>query len=132
MALVSCPECGKEISDTARSCPHCGYSATEKPANQTRRTPLIDGPSRAPGILFAAGGMVMILFGLLILPLGFFPIIIGVAMMIFGMQRLSGTQTGRCPYCGNEVMIPINDRTCKCSHCHKISTKTGNFLETID
>ncbi|WP_366944958.1 zinc-ribbon domain-containing protein [uncultured Bilophila sp.] len=25
MALVSCPECGKEISDAAQSCPHCGY-----------------------------------------------------------------------------------------------------------
>lgn len=25
MALINCPECNKEISDTARSCPHCGY-----------------------------------------------------------------------------------------------------------
>lgn len=25
MSLVKCPECQKEISDTARSCPHCGY-----------------------------------------------------------------------------------------------------------
>lgn len=25
MALVKCPECGKKISDTAPSCPHCGY-----------------------------------------------------------------------------------------------------------
>ena len=24
MALIKCPECGKEISDKARSCPHCG------------------------------------------------------------------------------------------------------------
>jgi predicted amidophosphoribosyltransferase len=24
MALVNCPECGKEISDTADKCPHCG------------------------------------------------------------------------------------------------------------
>jgi len=28
MALVKCPECGKEISDTAPSCPHCGYVIT--------------------------------------------------------------------------------------------------------
>ncbi len=26
MALINCPECGKEISDTARKCPHCGYA----------------------------------------------------------------------------------------------------------
>ena len=25
MALIKCPECGKEISDTAKSCPNCGY-----------------------------------------------------------------------------------------------------------
>ncbi|MBN2137964.1 MAG: zinc-ribbon domain-containing protein [Sedimentisphaerales bacterium] len=27
MALVNCPECGKEISDKALMCPHCGYAA---------------------------------------------------------------------------------------------------------
>lgn len=25
MALIKCPECGKEISDKAPACPHCGY-----------------------------------------------------------------------------------------------------------
>lgn len=25
MALINCPECGKEISDTTNKCPHCGY-----------------------------------------------------------------------------------------------------------
>lgn len=25
MALITCPECGQEISDTVRSCPNCGY-----------------------------------------------------------------------------------------------------------
>lgn len=25
MALINCPECKKEISDTAKICPHCGY-----------------------------------------------------------------------------------------------------------
>lgn len=24
MALIKCPECGKEISDNARKCPNCG------------------------------------------------------------------------------------------------------------
>lgn len=38
MALIQCPECGKEISDLARTCPNCGYpiapvrhERTEKP-----------------------------------------------------------------------------------------------------
>lgn len=25
MALIKCPECGKEVSDTAKNCPSCGY-----------------------------------------------------------------------------------------------------------
>lgn len=25
MAMINCPECGKEISDLASSCPHCGF-----------------------------------------------------------------------------------------------------------
>lgn len=25
MALISCPECGKQISDKVNACPHCGY-----------------------------------------------------------------------------------------------------------
>lgn len=43
MALIKCPECGKEVSDKANSCPHCGYPLIkinkevkrqiEKPAN---------------------------------------------------------------------------------------------------
>lgn len=26
MALIKCPKCGKEISDTIKECPHCGYN----------------------------------------------------------------------------------------------------------
>lgn len=25
MALVTCPECNQSLSDTAQSCPHCGF-----------------------------------------------------------------------------------------------------------
>ena len=28
MALIKCPECGKEISDKAEFCPHCGCPHT--------------------------------------------------------------------------------------------------------
>ncbi len=29
MALIQCPECGREISDRAKSCPHCGFPVEE-------------------------------------------------------------------------------------------------------
>ena len=31
MALVPCPECGKQMSDQAPSCPHCGYAHQDGP-----------------------------------------------------------------------------------------------------
>lgn len=31
MALISCPECGKEISDKALACPHCGNPMNPQP-----------------------------------------------------------------------------------------------------
>lgn len=32
MALIQCPECGREISDKVAACPHCGYPFTEQGA----------------------------------------------------------------------------------------------------
>lgn len=31
MALINCPECGKEISDKSQSCIHCGYPIQQQP-----------------------------------------------------------------------------------------------------
>lgn len=30
MALITCPECGKEISDQASACPNCGAPVAKK------------------------------------------------------------------------------------------------------
>lgn len=30
MAIIQCPECGKEVSDTAKACPNCGYPIKQK------------------------------------------------------------------------------------------------------
>jgi uncharacterized OB-fold protein len=30
MALINCPECGKEVSDKVKNCIHCGYPLTEE------------------------------------------------------------------------------------------------------
>lgn len=42
MALIKCPECGKEISDEATSCPNCGHpmrkmEASAPPLNQPKK-----------------------------------------------------------------------------------------------
>jgi len=30
VALIPCPECDKQVSDRARSCPHCGFPVAEE------------------------------------------------------------------------------------------------------
>lgn len=30
MALIKCPECGREISGTVTECPHCGYQLRKR------------------------------------------------------------------------------------------------------
>lgn len=36
MALIKCPECGREISDKAPACPHCGYPLEKSNVNQEK------------------------------------------------------------------------------------------------
>src|SRR5262249_8752775 len=42
MALVSCPECGQQVSTAATSCPHCGMVLSGGSA----------APGSAPGVVF--------------------------------------------------------------------------------
>lgn len=46
MALIKCPECGKDVSTAADSCPHCGFpikKETSKPAEKVEK-PVTDYP----------------------------------------------------------------------------------------
>ncbi|GEM_PF-5939281 len=38
MALISCPECGKEVSNQAQACPNCGYGIAKKTQKLKRNT----------------------------------------------------------------------------------------------
>lgn len=41
MALIKCPECGKEVSDTAKACPNCGYSMKVRGIKITKKHAII-------------------------------------------------------------------------------------------
>lgn len=56
MALMNCPECGKEISDQAISCPHCGYPLQSD-------TTVVVIKKRTPGRGFGIAGMILGIFG---------------------------------------------------------------------
>lgn len=44
MALIKCPECGKGVSDRAKSCPSCGYP-TNPPARPWKMKLILFGLS---------------------------------------------------------------------------------------
>lgn len=59
MALITCPECKKEISDQAKMCPHCGYELPKKksgvsPRKKTKSALIIGGVFLA--FLIVGGG----------------------------------------------------------------------------
>ena len=37
MALINCPECGKQVSTAANACPACGFPVAQKAVEQTGR-----------------------------------------------------------------------------------------------
>lgn len=52
MALIKCPECGRDISDKAKACIHCGYPiprAQEHPVSaepeQAKEAPIVEEPA---------------------------------------------------------------------------------------
>jgi len=136
MALLKCPECGKEISDKAENCPHCGYVLVKNELPKIRRTELTRNPPKpVPGVICIALGAFMIFGGLLTIVaiFGIFVLIAGIAFLTYGVNLfVGGSETGTCPYCGNTISTPRNFLTYKCPCCKKTSTHRGNFLETIE
>ena len=63
MALIRCPECNKEVSDSASSCPHCGYPLKEsKPTSyygyQSRSDRLVEKEHDRKYKEMIAGGII--------------------------------------------------------------------------
>lgn len=59
MALIKCPECGKEVSDKAEMCPNCGYKIASSINNKKGK--------RMNKLLFLILGMVIIVMILVII-----------------------------------------------------------------
>lgn len=60
--LIKCPECGKEVSDNAVACVHCGYPLTQKKeaVQKTDQAKRKDGPLVASNIVLGVFGFMML------------------------------------------------------------------------
>ena len=103
MALTKCPECGKEVSTSAETCPHCGYPLKkvqkEEPVLDTvGKTILRDRKRDIIGlgiffILTAIGGLVMTIVGgvkgdTIYLGLGIALLVVSIAGVIYEFIKL--------------------------------------------
>lgn len=64
MAMINCPECGKNISEKAFSCPNCGY-----PLNENAVDTKISIRSKMPGRGLGIAGMIMGILGVVYSPI---------------------------------------------------------------
>ena len=137
MALITCPECQKQISNQANSCPHCGYilnSGLNEKQTQKRETKLGEiHKQTGSGILMVLVGIAAIVGGIFTMGIiiGIFAIIGGSALIGLGTNQIHGTQEGTCPYCGNAVSVPTKSTTVKCIDCKKVSSKSDYYLGAI-
>lgn len=139
MALIICPDCQKEISSEAKSCPSCGLpikkihkKSTSIIANSTPFTVEKIGTFQR-----IWGGIITIIlgFGVLIIPLiGW---ILSPIMIIFGIILLCtksssfSTRKGSCPYCTLPVDIIISEDAFSCKHCEQKIIIKGELFNTI-
>lgn len=134
MALILCPECGKQISETTPSCPHCGYQLAAQAAPSGPAPTPIGNIKTNP----ISGALIMIMGGLGILvsflfgPFFFIPLIGAVLMLGAGWGQLTGMQPVECPYCGKLAQMSCKAENYKCGICKKRSVRKGGYLYPVD
>lgn len=137
MAMVKCPECRKEISDKAESCPNCGYVLVKNDLHRVRRTKIdYAAPDKKMGNILIWEGVLCIFGGIILIPIFFISIILwglGITAISRGIKERTGKRKkADCPYCGNKIPISSYETTIKCPHCRKISTHKEDYLESIE
>lgn len=138
MALITCPECGKQISETTPSCPHCGYQLSAQTTPTGPAPTKIEAPetNKKTGILSLVSGIVMLPISFLGLFIFVIPGIIcfGWAFLLIanGINNLSGMHSICCPYCGKFAQQPKNFEKYKCPVCKKRSVRNGDYLHPVN
>ena len=142
MPLVNCPECGKQISDSAAACPHCGYPLSSLPPVQVRSSPkstrleevTVNKPVGVLFLILAIIGLPFVIIGFIFGIIGGIILLIGVlSLFAIASNNLQGTRKGTCPYCEGEIIVTdLNASAMKCPHCKKRFAIKEDSLETLE
>lgn len=137
MALITCPECRKQISETTPACPHCGYQLASSLSGTSPAPTKIEEPekNKTMGFFYLVGGIIMIplsFFGLFLMVLpGLICLGFSIMWITIGSNNLLGMRSICCPYCGKFAQQPKNFEQYKCPICKKRSVRNGEYLHPI-
>lgn len=62
MALITCPECKKKVSDSAESCPNCGYQLTPEKIVEIKKTQKTTAAKTRVRVIMAVVGFLAFFF----------------------------------------------------------------------
>ncbi len=135
MALISCPECGKQISDSTPTCPHCGYRFSADAAAPPSPTEIKPSKSNVPvGAIKTLSGIAIILISIPfigVFGLGIFSMIAGVVLLCAGFADIAGMHDVICPYCKSSGKIAKGAKSYKCPTCKKRSVREDGYLKPV-
>lgn len=133
MALISCPECAKKISETTPVCPHCGYQLSTETSSNTTKPTKIGEVHKKP-----IAGICTLFIGIIAIPCSFLagpflalPLIGAIVITGAGCGLLVGTQSVTCPYCGRPAKMLCNNDDFRCAACKKRSVRKGEYLNLV-
>lgn len=135
MALIRCPECNREISDTASACPNCGYNLENFYKDFEVKSNPLTAPQRigrTNTIIEIIGSVVLLAVGVATIGIG-----IGIVLIILGVVGFIATigkdkkyQYGYCPYCGTNLRVVHGNKTFKCPACKNVGAQTESSLDS--
>ena len=137
VALISCPECGKQISDSTPTCPHCGYrfSVDTSPVAPPSPTEIKPSKSNIPiGVIEVLAGIAIILISIPfigVFGLGIFSMIAGVVLLGAGFSNIAGMHDVICPYCKSSGKIAKGAKNYKCNTKKKRSVREDAYLKPV-
>lgn len=80
MALIACPECGKEISDKVKSCPHCGYPLDDSSQAESPQKVEVTSVNLGPQ---STAKTKKVIFSMVIAVI----VIVGITIVAFGIKK---------------------------------------------
>ena len=136
MALIHCPECNHDISDTAETCPNCGFLVFKRGSLESEKVvkPLSSKKKSGYGkaTFGVIGSIILIAAGipLIVLGVGIIMIILGIIGFFSSLLDAKKHQYGECPYCSTELKVEVGHDHFKCPVCNNVGIQTDHSLES--